>query len=151
MMYQQLFPIFLTIHVLGATIWVGGHLILTLGYLPKALKEKNPEIIHQFEDKFEPIGLTALVIQIISGLWLGHFYIPLWQDWLNYDDEITRNILVKLGLLLVTLILSIDARFRIIPNLNQDNFLDLVLHILAVTLLSVLFVIFGITIRFGGI
>lgn len=151
MMYQQLFPIFLTIHVLGATIWVGGHLILTLGYLPKALKEKNPEIIHQFEDKFEPIGLTALFIQIISGLWLGHFYIPLWQDWLNYDDEITRNILVKLGLLLVTLILSIDARFRIIPNLNQDNFLDLVLHILAVTLLSVLFVIFGITIRFGGI
>lgn len=151
MMYQQLFPIFLTIHILGATIWVRGHLILTLGYLPKALKEKNPEIIHQFEDKFEPIGLTALVIQIISGLWLGHFYIPLWQDWLNYDDEITRNILVKLGLLLVTLILSIDARFRIIPNLNQDNFLDLVLHILAVTLLSVLFVIFGITIRFGGI
>ncbi|BAQ60961.1 hypothetical protein GM3708_1367 [Geminocystis sp. NIES-3708] len=151
MIYQQLLPIFLTIHVLGATVWTGEHLILTLAYLPKALKEKNIDIIHQFEDKFEPIGLTALVIQIITGLWLGHFYIPLWQDWLNYNEPITKNILIKLGLLLISLILSIDARFRIIPNLNQDNFLDLIIHILAVTTLSILFVIFGITIRFGGI
>ncbi|MBL1210917.1 CopD family protein [Geminocystis sp. GBBB08] len=151
MINQWLFPLFLIVHVLGATIWTGGHLILTLGYLPMALKQKNPEIIYQFEEKFEPIGLIALGIQIITGLWLANFYIPLGENWLNYNEPMTRNILVKLCLLLITLILSIDARFRIIPNLNQENFLDLVFHILAVTIIAISLIIFGITIRFGGL
>ena len=150
-MTNILFSIILTTHVLGATIWTGGHLILALRYLPPALQQNNPEIIHQFEEKFEPIGLTALFLQIITGLWLAHIYLPLGENWLNYAEPMPRNILIKIGLLLLTLIFSLDARLRIIPNLSKDNFLDLVIHIIAVTFLAVLFVIFGVILRLGGI
>ena len=33
--------IYLIFHLLAATIWVGGHLVLALGFLPKALKNKD--------------------------------------------------------------------------------------------------------------
>jgi|GEM_PF-5746128 len=31
----------LILHLIAATIWVGGHLVLAIGYLPKALKRKD--------------------------------------------------------------------------------------------------------------
>ncbi|QLH31767.1 MAG: hypothetical protein HWD62_04405 [Cyclobacteriaceae bacterium] len=37
------------VHVLGATVWVGGHLILSLGFLPRALQSKDINIITGFE------------------------------------------------------------------------------------------------------
>lgn len=37
-MYHQ---IILIIHLLAATIWVGGHLILLLKYVPKAIKSNS--------------------------------------------------------------------------------------------------------------
>ena len=52
--------ILLIFHLLAATIWVGGHLILSIGLLPKALKERDPEIITNFEKSYEKIGLPAL-------------------------------------------------------------------------------------------
>ena len=63
-------------HVFGATIWVGGHLILSLTILPKALKENNPDLILQFEKNYEKIGLPALFFQVITGIWLSLLYIP---------------------------------------------------------------------------
>ncbi|AIE72714.1 MULTISPECIES: hypothetical protein [unclassified Synechocystis] len=56
------------VHVLGATIWTGGHLILALRFLPDALKKKDIAIVEQFEERFETLGLIALAGQIISGL-----------------------------------------------------------------------------------
>lgn len=34
---------YLIIHLIAAAIWVGGHIILLLGYLPKALREKHKD------------------------------------------------------------------------------------------------------------
>ena len=49
--------ILLIIHLISATIWVGGHLILLLGFLPKALKHKKfLSFISRFEKTYEPIG-----------------------------------------------------------------------------------------------
>ena len=49
-MYHQ---IILIIHLLAATIWVGGHLILLLRYVPKALKDKTLDDIAFFRKNFE--------------------------------------------------------------------------------------------------
>jgi uncharacterized membrane protein len=43
----------LIIHVLAATIWTGGHLVLALGFLPGALHERSPAVIEAFENRFE--------------------------------------------------------------------------------------------------
>ena len=60
---------FLSLHILGATIWAGGHLVLALTILPDALRQQRAAIVSQFEQRFERIGLPALGVQIVTGLW----------------------------------------------------------------------------------
>ena len=70
-MYHQ---IILIIHLLAATIWVGGHLILLLRYVPKALKDKTLDDIAFFFFFFEPVGIPALLILLITGILLSYDY-----------------------------------------------------------------------------
>ena len=69
-MAQLTFPLLLIIHVLGVTLWTGGHLILVLRFLPEALRQKDLDIVRQFEERFEPVGLAANGAQIGA---IGHF------------------------------------------------------------------------------
>ena len=46
-------------HLLGATIWTGGHLILSLVVLPKALLKHDIDVLLQFEAQFEKVGMSA--------------------------------------------------------------------------------------------
>ncbi|MBV6479174.1 MAG: hypothetical protein HGGPFJEG_01935 [Ignavibacteria bacterium] len=134
------------LHVLGASVWVGGHLILLLRFLPQALREKNPGIILAFEKKYEPIGVPALLLQVITGIILGyHYQISLFSFKNQFD--ITFNL--KLILLLMTILFGVHARFFLIPKLNEKNLNSLAYHILAVTLLSIGFVYLGISFRTG--
>lgn len=41
--------ILLIIHILAATIWVGGHLIISFRILPEAIKRKNVAGLLEFE------------------------------------------------------------------------------------------------------
>ena len=59
------------VHALAATVWTGGHLVLDLGVLPQAWREQSAQRIRDFEALLEPLGLTALAIQMVSGLWMG--------------------------------------------------------------------------------
>ena len=63
--------------------------------------------------------------------------------------HIGRIYLVKLSYLLVTILLVAHARFRVIPNLDKDNLRYLVAHIIAVMIVSVVFVIAGLNFRTG--
>jgi hypothetical protein len=65
------FPLLVIVHALAATGWTGGHLVLDLGVLPRALREQSAAAIRSFEETFEPLGLTALAIQVISVLWMA--------------------------------------------------------------------------------
>lgn len=141
----------LTVHLLGATIWTGGHLILALRFLPDALQKNDLSIIQNFEERFETLGLIALAGQIISGLWLAWFFLPDWSQWLNYHNPIARGIKIKLGLLALTAILALDARLRLIPHLEPNKLNDLALHIIGITTLAVLFIIAGVGLQLGGI
>jgi putative copper export protein len=139
------------IHVLSATIWTGGHLVLSLGFLPRALREKRPEIIEQFESRFEPIGIPSLVIQLVTGLWLGIFYDSQPLGWFSFRGSLASHLALKVILVGLTLVLALHARLRIIPNLNAENMKALAFHIVAVTVIGVLLVILGVSIRTGGL
>lgn len=132
------------LHVLGASIWVGGHLILLLRYLPQALKEKNPQIIIDFEERFEKLGIPALLIQVITGVLMGLYYKAHWFSFHTHIDKIFN---LKLLLLAGTIVLAIHARFFIIPKLNNHNMEQLAYHIAIVSLLAVGFVYLGISFR----
>ncbi|WP_324282941.1 CopD family protein [Cyanobacterium aponinum UTEX 3222] len=146
----MIFKILVLLHTLSATIWTGGHLILAIMVLPKALKKSEPELIENFEQNFETLGLISLVIQILTGLGLTWIYFPQFQGLWNLDNFLSRYIMFKLGILLLTLALAIHARFFIIPNLSKETLNQLAYHIVGVTTLAVLFVVFGVGIRLGG-
>ncbi|PZD71167.1 hypothetical protein C1752_07895 [Acaryochloris thomasi RCC1774] len=147
----MLFKLLVILHTLGATVWTGGHLVLAVTVLPSALRKRDPEQIHAFEEKFEGFGLSALLLQVITGLWLTRIYFPSIQTFFAFESYLSTYIAVKLGLLLGTLALAIHARFFIIPNLTKETLNSLAYHIAGVTTLAVLFVVLGAGIRLGGL
>jgi len=138
-------------HALAATVWTGGHLVLDLGVLPRALKLQRADLIRDYEQTFEPLALTALAIQVITGLWMGWIYLPRFQGLFTAQSPIAALISAKLLLLAGTAALAIHARLRLIPNLTDENLSGLAWHIRAITALAIAFVVVGALIRLGGL
>lgn len=53
--------IVLIIHLLAATIWVGGHLLLAFRYLPATIKHKDISILNDFRSKFGKIWNACFI------------------------------------------------------------------------------------------
>jgi putative copper export protein len=139
----------LLLHLLGATIWTGGHLVLATTVLPRALRAKRAALLSDFEHGYERVGMPALGVQIITGLLLAYRLLgnpALWFD----ASPLARVVQFKLLCLAGTAALAIHAKTRVIPRLNDDNLPVMAWHIAGVTLLSVLFVAAGGSARLGG-
>ena len=139
----------LLLHVLAATIWTGGHLLLALTVLPRVMREGSPSKLLEFESAFERIGIPALVVQVATGLGLAHRLVPEVGRWLAFDDPVARLVGVKILLLATTVGFALDARLRLIPRLSRRNLGALAWHIIPVTLVSVAFVVVGVAFRTG--
>jgi putative copper export protein len=141
--------IVLLLHLLGATVWTGGHLVLATAILPRALKARSIDDLVRFESAYERIGLPALAIQVVTGLWLAHHLQPDVVAWLSWQQPASRLILLKLGLLALTGAFAVHARLRVIPRLSPATLSLLAWHVVPVTLLSVAFVVVGLSFRTG--
>ncbi len=139
----------LLLHILAATIWTGGHLVLTFVVLPRVLRNKSPSELLQFESRYERIGIPALLIQVATGLWLAYQLVPDVGQWFSLDNAVAHPVTIKLALLAMTMALAADARLRIIPNLSATNLASLAWHVVPVTAISVLFVVVGVSFRTG--
>lgn len=137
------------IHLLGACVWVGGHLVLSCSVLPRALRRRDPSIITTYEGLYERIGLPALLAQVLSGFYLAHSWAGAPLHWIAFDTPAGRHVGYKLILLLVTVALAVHARLFLIPRLDARTLPLLGVHIVAVTLVGLLFVWLGIGFRFG--
>jgi uncharacterized membrane protein len=100
--------LFLTVHVLGACIWVGGHLVLATRVLPRALRERKASLVSDFEQDYDRIGLLAFAVQIVTGLWLAHRLLGT-PDALFAASPLARVIQLKLLLLAATAALAVHA------------------------------------------
>ena len=141
----------LLFHVLAATVWTGGHLVLVFAVLPKALAERSAEYLLRFEAGYERIGIPALLIQVVTGFMLAWRYLPDPAAWFALDTLVSQLIALKILLLAITFGLALDARLRIIPKLQPgDDLKPLAYHIVPVTIVSVLFVVVGVAFRVGG-
>ena len=122
-------PLVLLLHVLGATVWTGGHLVLALAVLPRALREGSHEPVRAFEEGFEKVGVPALVLQVATGLWLAKRWLGSLGAIFALETPHARAAAFKLGVLAVTVILAVDARVRIVPRLGAHNLRALAWHI----------------------
>lgn len=139
-----------TLHVLGASIWVGGHLVLALAVLPRALRNRDPAIVLDFEGGFEKLGIPALLVQVVTGVLLARHWVP--GPWHLAIPESPQALIlaVKVGLLAATIALGLHARLRLIPRLSAATLPFLAAHIVAVTVIGVGFVLAGVVLRTGA-
>lgn len=136
-------------HLLGASVWIGGHLVLALGILPGALRRGDVQAIRGFEQVYERIGLPALALQVVTGLWLASLWLPP-ALWLGASPQ-AGLIQAKLGLLALTAALGVHARLALIPRLTPERLPALGLHIALITLSALGFAWVGAGFRFGGL
>ena len=148
-MSTTLYYILLTLHLLGATVWTGGHVVLATTVLPRALRAKRASILTDFEQGYERLGLPALAVQVVTGLWLAHRLLGPPANWFG-DAPLAHIVHVKLLCLAGTAALAIHAKTRVIPRLNDNNLPVMAWHIAGVTVFSVLFVLAGASARLGG-
>jgi len=139
----------LTLHILGACVWTGGHLVLAITVLPRALAHRDPRILRAFEEPFERIGIPALLVQVLTGVWLASQLVPA-THWLAFGSDLEMRIGAKLLLLGLTVVLALHARLRLIPRLDSSNLELLAVHIVIVTALAVALVIVGVDFRTGA-
>lgn len=149
-MSTSTYSLLLALHLVGATIWTGGHMVLALTVLPRALRSKRAAILLDFEQGFERIGLPALATQIVTGLWLAHRLLGSPANWLE-STPIAHLVQLKLLCLGATVVLAAHAKTRVLPRLRDENLPVMAWHIAGVTVFSVLFVLLGSRFRFGGL
>tara|TARA_R110001592_G_scaffold5046_3_gene27964 strand:- start:58 stop:501 length:444 start_codon:yes stop_codon:yes gene_type:complete len=143
-----MYTLILIVHVLAASIWTGGHLFLALGLLPKVLKDKDYSALLNFERNYEKVGMPALIVQVLTGVYLSYNLLPNFSEWLSFQNHISFHISLKLILLALTILLAVIANTVIIPNIKKGNNLTIMaVFAYLVTLLSIFFVIVGLSFR----
>src|SRR5690606_12480673 len=84
----------LFLHLLRASVWVGGHLVLLFSVLPGALRGRDVQPVRAFEQLYERVGIPALLVQIITGVWLAGKWLP-HSQWFS-DSPIAHLVQAKL-------------------------------------------------------
>lgn len=144
--------IILIIHLLSATVWVGGHLFLLLRVLPFAWKNKNLNELKQFKNKFEPLGLTALALLFITGLFLAYDFNVTFSTWFTFSNAIEKVVSIKITLFFFTVTLAITAQAVLFRKYsNPPSLLKTTFFIAIVTVIAVIMLVLGSLIRIGGI
>ena len=136
-------------HILAATVWTGGHLMLALRIIPAVLRTRSAAMLLDFERRYETIGLPALAVQIVTGPWLASRLVPI-NLWLSVANPYSRMVVLKLFCLALTAAFALDARFRVLPRIRDENVHTMLPHVIGVSILSVLFVVAGVGFRTGG-
>lgn len=146
----------LLFHLLGACVWVGGHVYLVLRVVPVAVRTRDSTPLLAFEASFEKLGMSALAVQIATGLTMAKRYLPDWGMWGSFDSSNPTALLVTLKLtwLLLTIMTAISAQVWVVPKVRRqplDDKLRLLFigHIVAITVWSLGFVVTGLLFRTG--
>ncbi|WP_282787980.1 copper resistance protein CopD [Flavobacterium croceum] len=147
----MLHQLILIIHLLAATIWVGGHLILLLRYVPKAIKNKSLEELSAFRKNFEPVGMPSLFILIVTGIIMAYNYNVTIEKWFLFENAIEKIVSIKLILLFVSLTLAFITIKFVLPSIDKLSPFLLYFIIFLVTTIAVMMLILGSLVRVGGL
>ncbi|ESU23374.1 hypothetical protein FEDK69T_15370 [Flavobacterium enshiense DK69] len=140
----------MVLHLLAASIWVGGHLFLSIRFLPEAIKKRDASILKNFKGKFEPVGMPSLLILVITGIMMAYDFDVTFTKWFSFSNAIEKVVSTKLILLLTTMVMAICADIFVFPKLKSDRLLPASLLIITVTVIGVTLLILGSLVRIGG-
>ncbi len=144
------YTIALILHIVGASIWIGGHIIIFAGYMVPMLRSRDFSELDRFESIYERIGIPSLLISVATGVYMGSVWYPI-AEWFNPGSR-AFMLGLKVLMLLATLGLAADARLRIIRRYRfggDIDIYDLAIHISIVTILAIGFGVAGVMFRYG--
>lgn len=139
------------LHILGACVWIGGHVVLVCMVLPRAVKRNDPVPIIEFERGYGRLGLASLVIQLATGLWLAHRWIGDWSALFRQPTPQAYLVLTKLLVLVLTVFLASYTFHRVLPRIGEQGLRRFALLSVATTALAVIMLVLGVGIRTGGL
>jgi putative copper export protein len=138
--------VLIVLHVLSAATWIGSLLITTLGVLPKAMKQRNPQLLVDFENNFKILQMIALTLQFLTGFRMAMKYAPISQ-WFATDNAHSYYIQLKLMLLLITVLTYVFNRIFVVKKASEANLNQYAIHLILLTFTSVLLAIVGLSFR----
>lgn len=142
----------LILHLIAASIWVGGHIYLIICLFPGILKRKDTATLLAFEKRYEPLGLASLLLLVITGFWMAFDYGITLSDLFQFSTSIERVVSTKLLLLLATIGFALSAQLRVFPSLKKSpkKLTEMAIHATAVSLLGIALLVLGSFVRYGG-
>ena len=143
---------FLILHLVAATVWVGGHIVIATTYLPVAVKQNDPAVILNFESRYERLGMSSLLILVATGIVMAFDFGVYPDQWFHFDSPVENVVSAKLSLLLLTVLFAMSARFWAIPRLRSGmGIRPMAAHIISVTVIGIAMLVLGSFMRYGGI
>jgi len=147
----MLYKFMMVAHVLGATVWIGGHIVLVAVVLPKAMRSDEPGRILEFERGYGRLGLGALVVQLGTGLWLADRWVGDWSAIFSEPTPAAHLVLSKLLILTITVGIAGYAYHRVLPRVERTGLRAFAVLSGVTTALAVLLLVLGVGIRTGGL
>lgn len=150
---MMLYRLLVILHLIGASTWIGGHVVLVRVILPAARRANDAGPVREFERSFGRIGMASLLVQAITGAWLVSIspFIGGWGSMFREPTAATHLALAKLLMLVIILAMAGHASHRILPRLSAETLGRLARHAWIVTVLSILMLACGAGIRLGGL
>ncbi len=113
--------ILVILHILGASIWIGGMLIMALGVLPKAKKANDASLLKDYEGSFHILGMIALTMQFLTGFRLAMIYAGGMKGLFDFSNHLAVLFVWKLALLILTIVLFVFFKKKTLAKLTDEN------------------------------
>jgi putative copper export protein len=109
------------VHLLSATIWVGGTIVLVFVGVPAIRKldgEARATAMRALGRRWRPLGWSAMGVAILSGLWLTHLHGGLSSGALSSDFD--RTLILKSVLVALLVVGALIHDYVLGPRLQRE-------------------------------
>ena len=109
------------LHLLAASLWVGGMMYIVTNYLPVLKRSQIPQQAHSLVTVlpyFSPLAIAGVVIMAITGPFSATFHLTSWQQFLS--TAYGRALLVKIALIGGLLVTSAIHVGILRPRLKKE-------------------------------
>lgn len=108
------------LHLLGASVWLGGLLIFVIGVLPKANKAQSIVPTRNYENAFHIAGMVALTLQFLTGFRLAMIYVGGMKGLFDFSNHGAVLFLWKLVLILISMAVFVIFKKKLKSAKDDD-------------------------------
>lgn len=137
------------VHLLAATLWLGGLALLVLAWLPEMLRSRDPRLMWDALLRSRWVLLTALAVMLMSGFGLAWNWLPETRLWFTPELPLARLVLAKVALATLLLLLLAYLEMRVLARFAADRLGRLGLCLVLLVLLAVVASVLGTEFRYG--